>query len=91
MAFRNICLTFCSLVPSLIFAQISFTKQTHLLSPEKHYSGVAIAVAVAVLVAVGMGVGVGVTVGVAVPEPATLGYLLLGGLLLRWRRRAEAA
>ncbi|MCB9315015.1 MAG: VCBS repeat-containing protein [Lewinellaceae bacterium] len=44
MAFRNICLIFCSLVPSLIFAQISFTKQTHLLSPEKHYSGVAIAV-----------------------------------------------
>lgn len=44
MAFRNSCLIFCSLVPSLMFAQISFTKQTKLLTPEQHYSGVAIAV-----------------------------------------------
>ncbi|MEZ4940237.1 MAG: FG-GAP-like repeat-containing protein [Saprospiraceae bacterium] len=45
MTFRNVLLNVCCLlVQTGLFAQISFTKQTQLLSPEKHYSGVAIAV-----------------------------------------------
>ncbi len=45
MTFRNILLPLCCLlVQTGVFAQISFTNQTQLLSPEKHYSGVAIAV-----------------------------------------------